>query len=213
MALQKCIWNPLQYTKMTIMHLEWLQRDRIYWMPSKSILGIWKPAGFLKSPNRTRIPKSGGASWHLYRGYVGAGATVVVIASLPDEEWRQDGKLCLYSHVTVFKAVRWPQIRCNEIFCNLCDGRMLERKSLHNRPPLWALAFKRYTDCEHGISNWKNSRTKKAWGRNENGESWFHSRWNKGSKREAMLNVIRHWLPVGNDRIGHAAGTACQLHL
>lgn len=51
-------------------------------------------AGFLKSPNRTRIPKSGGDSWHLYRGYVGAGATVVVIASFPDEEWRQDGKFC-----------------------------------------------------------------------------------------------------------------------
>lgn len=145
-------------------------------MPSRGTKWLETSAHFsLKSHDR--ISKSREISWHLYRSFVETEATVLVAVCLPDEVFRQRGNLALYSSTTISKAVGWPQTRCSEIFFyNLCDGRMqvlLCRgnpyiKDLQRR--LWLL---KDMQTEQGISNQRNSWTKKAWEWNENKESWL----------------------------------------
>lgn len=182
-------------------------------MPSRGTEWLETFACFsLKSLNR--ISKPGEISWHLYRGFVETEATVLVTVCLPDEVWRQHGNLGLYSRASISKAVGWLPHSCSEIFSAISVMQVLLRKGnpyiKDLQRGLWLLKDKQ---TEQGISDQRSSWIKKACEWNENEESWFHSRWNKGSKRKAMLNVIRHWFPMGNDRIGNTAGTACQLHL
>lgn len=112
--------------------------------------------------NSIRIPRFVGLTQLLHRGYAGA----AVAADLP--EWGMKYSTLLLSFFTSEnpKSLEWPQTVCSEISWSSWDEGMQVHiwrgKTLHERPPGWALALKRYKVCEQEISHQRNSGTEKA---------------------------------------------------